>query len=251
MAGTTVPTAEQVWVPETLLKKQRTDEKTATVAAQKKSEQLKAKSQTRKDIFKRADHYVREYRQKEQDEIRMRRMAKSQGDFFIPAQPQLLFVLRIKGINNVSPKVHKVLELFRLLQINNGVFVRLNKATSNMLQLIEPFVTYGSPNLKTVKELIYKRGYGKVNGQRLFLSDNAIIEQALGKHNILCIEDMIHEISTVGEHFKQVNSFLWPFKLSNPSAKASWRPQKAKHYVQGGDSGDREDEINRLVQAMN
>jgi large subunit ribosomal protein L7e len=60
------------------------------------------------------------------------------------------------------------------------------------------------PNLKTVRELIYKRGYGKVNKQRVPLSSNAIIEESLGKHDILSIEDLVHEIVTVGPNFKQV-----------------------------------------------
>ena len=38
--------------------------------------------------------------------------------------------------------------------------------------------------------------------------------QALGKHNIICIEDLVHEIYTVGPAFKQASNFLWPFKLS-------------------------------------
>ena len=53
-----------------------------------------------------------------------------------------------------------------------------------------------------VKELIYKRGYGKVNKQRIPLTDNSVIEGVLGKHNIICIEDLVHEIVTVGPHFK-------------------------------------------------
>jgi hypothetical protein len=36
------------------------------------------------------------------------------------------------------------------------------------------------PNLKTVRELVYKRGFGKVNKQRIALTDNSIIEKALG-----------------------------------------------------------------------
>ena len=35
----------------------------------------------------------------------------------------------------MSPKVKKVLQLFRLRQINNGVFIKLNKATINMLRI--------------------------------------------------------------------------------------------------------------------
>jgi large subunit ribosomal protein L7e len=72
------------------------------------------------------------------------------------------------------------LKLLRLRQINNGAFVRLNKATINMLRIAEPYITWGYPNLKSVRELIYKRGFGKVNKQRIPLTDNAIIEKALG-----------------------------------------------------------------------
>jgi ribosomal protein L30/L7E len=50
-------------------------------------------------------------------------------------EPKLAFVMRIRGINQVSPKVRKVLQLFRLRQINNGVFIKLNKATVNMLRI--------------------------------------------------------------------------------------------------------------------
>ena len=38
-------------------------------------------------------------------------------------------------LSQVSPKVKKVLQLFRLRQINNGVFIKLNKATINMLRI--------------------------------------------------------------------------------------------------------------------
>ena len=46
------------------------------------------------------------------------------------------------------------------------------------------FLFYSYPNLKSVRELIYKRGYGKVEGRRVPLTDNAIIEKALGKYTI-------------------------------------------------------------------
>ncbi|RUP49606.1 ribosomal protein L30, ferredoxin-like fold domain-containing protein [Jimgerdemannia flammicorona] len=203
----------------------------------------------RRVIFKRADQYVREYRAKERDEIRLRRQAKSAGNFYVPAQPKLVFVIRIKGINKMAPKPRKVLQLLRLLQINNGVFVRLTSATEQMLQLVEPYVAYGEPNLKSVRELIYKRGYAKVNKQRIPLSDNAIVEKALGKFGIISVEDLIHEIVTVGPQFKEANNFLWPFKLSNPNG--GWSTRKFRHFVEGGDAGDRESKINGLIRQMN
>lgn len=89
-------------------------------------------------------------------------------------------MFRFSSINGVHPRVRKVLKLFRLRQINNGTFVRLNKATINMLRIAEPYIAWGYPNLKSVRELVYKRGFAKVNKQRIPLTDNAIIEKALG-----------------------------------------------------------------------
>ena len=43
---------------------------------------------------------------------------------------------------------------------------------------------------------------------------SARLQGALGKFGIICIEDLIHEIYTVGPHFKEANNFLHPFQLS-------------------------------------
>lgn len=37
-----------------------------------------------------------------------------------------------------------------------------------------------------------------------------------GKCNIICMEDLIHEIFTVGPNFKYATNFLWPFKVNHP-----------------------------------
>jgi len=94
------------------------------------------------------------------------------------------------------------MQLLRLRQLHNGVFVRLNRATWNMVRYVEPLITYGYPTRSTVSKLIYGRGYGKVNRSRIPLNDNAVIDQTLGAHGISCVEDLIHEIWTVGPHFK-------------------------------------------------
>ena len=148
----------------------------------------------------------------------------------------------------MSPKVRKVLQLLRLRQIFNGTFVKLNKASINMLRIVEPYISWGYPNLKSVNELIYKCGYGKINKKRIALTDNALIAQSLGKYGIICMEDLIHEIYTVGKCFKEANNFLWPFKLSSPRGGMN---KKTAHFVQGGDAGNREDQIKRLIRRMN
>merc|ERR1712150_343845 len=152
----------------------------------------------RVDIFKRAEKYVKEYKNKERDEIRLAREAKKEGNYYVPSEPKFAFVIRIRGINQVAPKVKKVLQLFRLRQINNGVFINLNQATINMLRICEPYITWGPVNLKSIRELIYKRGFIKVDGKRTPITSNDLVESTLGRHGIICVEDMIHEIATVG-----------------------------------------------------
>lgn len=214
----------------------------------------KAHRESKKEIFKRAESYATEYKQKERDMIEAKRTARKEGKFFVPAEAKVAFVVRIRGINAMPPKEKKILRLLRLRQIQNGVFVKLNYATIRMLQRVEPYITYGYPNLKSVKELIYKRGFGKVgklgSWTRTPLSDNRVIEQALGKYNIICMEDLVHEIFTCGPHFKEANNFLWPFQLSSPRGGYS---QKSKliHFTEGGDAGNREDLINGLIRRMN
>merc|ERR1712225_168442 len=217
-------------VPETLLKKRKSTEKSREEKRATALEARKARKAKRQVIFKRAEQYVNEYNKKEREEIRLRRQAKANGDFYVPAQPKVYFVMRTKGINNI-------------------VFVKVTKATSEMLLRVEPYITYGEPNLKTVRELVYKRGYGKVNKQRLPLSSNQIIEENLGKYGVLSIEDIVHEIVTAGPHFKQVANFLWPFKLSNPNG--GFRTRKAPQWIEGGESGKREQFINDLVKKCN
>jgi len=51
-------------------------------------------------IFKRAEKYVSEYRQKERDLIRLKRSAKVRKNFHVESEPTLAFVIRIRGYVN-------------------------------------------------------------------------------------------------------------------------------------------------------
>nr|XP_009687799.1 PREDICTED: 60S ribosomal protein L7 [Struthio camelus australis] len=235
-------------VPESLLKKRQAYAAIKAKRLKRLLAQKKLRKAQRKLIYARAKAYHKEYRHMYRQEIRMARMARKAGNYYVPAEPKLAFVIRIRGTNGVSPKVRKVLQLLRLRQIFNGTFVKLNKASINMLRIVEPYIAWGYPNLKSVHELIYKRGYGKINKQRIALTDNSLIQKRLGKHGIICMEDVIHEIYTVGKKFKVVNNFLWPFKLSSPRGGMK---KKTIHFVEGGDAGNREDQINRLIRRMN
>merc|ERR1711887_395674 len=241
------PASSMPGVPESVLKKRKTQEKLAADKAAAADAARKANKDKRVAMYKSAEKYVKEYRNMAKQRVRMHRQAKAAGNHFVDAEAKLAFVVRIRGLNDMHPKTKKILQIMRLRQMNMGVFMKVSKAATEMLKRVEPYLSYGYPNLKSVRELIYKRGFGKINKQRLALNDNAVIEKGLGAHGIMCMEDLVHEIYTVGPKFKEANNFLWPFKLR--PAKGG-QAKKRKGFCEGGQAGNREDKINALIQKM-
>lgn len=235
-------------VPESKLKdgKRRLTSR-AKLLVRKRTLKAKVALRRRQNLL-RAERYTRSYLKMQKSVIEQAREAKKAGNIYIPERPKVALVIRIRGINKVAPKVKKVLQLLRLRQINNATFVKLNKASLNMLRIAEPYIAYGYPSLKTIRNLLYKRGFVKHGGRRIPITDNFVIERKLRHgYNVQCVEDMVYQLYTVGRVFKQVNNFLWPFKLNTPTG--GWR-KKNNHFVDGGDFGNREDKINELLQRM-
>jgi len=205
----------------------------------------------RRGMYHRAAQYSAEYVSQERELVRQRRQARAAGNYFAEPEAKLMFCIRIRGMCDMHPKTKKILQLLRLRQIHLGVFLRVNKATQEMIKRVEPYLAYGYPSLKATRELIYKRGFGKLKttgqAQRVPLTDNAAIHAGLGKFGISCFEDLIHEIYTVGPHFKEANNFLWPFKLN--SAKGGL-PKKRLGFNEGGQAGNRESYICKLIARM-
>jgi len=235
------------FVPANIEKRRKRDGKVLEEKKARRTKAITTAADKRKDYAARAEKYAIEYSAKAKLSIDERRKAKAAHSFYVPAESKIMLVVRIRGINCLSPTVRKILQLFRLRQLHNATFVRVNKATVNMLRKVEPFITYGYPNLETIKQLVYKRGYGKIDAQRIPITSNLIVEKQLGKYGIICIEDLIHELITCGPNFKVANSFLWAFKLTAPRDGFN---NKRHAYHQGGDWGNREEQINDLVQRM-
>ncbi len=230
-----------------MILKERRDAELKAAAEKMAADLVAAEKAKREEMVKRTEQYYKEYAQMDADIVAQRRAAHNNGHLFNEGEGRLAIVVRIRGINQCSPKVKKTLRLLRLRQIHNAVFVRLNKATMEMLRLVEPYIAYGYPSLKTVRALVYKRGYAKLNKQRVPLMLNEQVEQVLGKFGIVCVEDLIHEIYTVGPHFKEAANFLWPFKLNSPNGGFS---KKLRHFNEGGDYGNHEVLIGKLVNRM-
>ena len=77
-------------------------------------------------------------------------------------------------------------------------------------------MAYGFLSNQAVTELIHRHAYTLEKGQLKPLSDNLIIEKLLGDKNILCLNDLVHEIYHVGENFDSCLRVLKPFKLAQP-----------------------------------
>merc|ERR1712227_288136 len=245
--GATTTVMSTTPVPESVLKKRKTQEKIGAEKTAAAEVAKKERKEKRVAAYKSAEKYVKEYRAIAKNKVRMHRQAKAAGNHYVDAEAKLIFVVRIRGLADMHPKTKKILQIMRLRQMNMGVFMKASKAATEMLTRVEPYLSYGYPSLKSVRDLIYKRGYGKVNKQRLPLNDNAVVEKGLGKFGILCMEDLVHEIFTVGPHFREANNFLWPFKLR--PAKGG-QAKKRKGFCEGGQAGNREELMSQLIQLM-
>lgn len=243
----------KVAVTESELKRRKRDEKLLAEheAALKQQEQQKQKAE--QELIARTEQYEKEYAEQKAMVLSKRKEAAENSGFYKPADPKIMLIVRIKGIHKIAPKPRKVLQLFRLLQLHNAVLIKVNKATLNMVKLIEPFVTYGYPSVETIRKLIYKRGYLRVGNpgslQRIKIVDNEIVSQILGEKGIHGVEDMIHELYTCGPNFREVNWRLWTFKLGCPK-KGFINKQHGFTEFRKGDWGNREYFINDLIRKM-
>jgi len=244
-----VAAPQGVAVPEGLKKKIERNvgllaAKKAAIAQKKKLNKVK-----RHDLKMRASKYEKEYKAADRQSIQLRRAAKATGNFYVEPEAKMMLIIRISGINKMAPKPRKILKLLRLDQLHKGVFVKCTKPMLNMLKPIMPYVACGYPSRKTVKDMVLKRGYAKVNSERIPIQDNEIISESLGKYGIHGVDDLIHELYTVGPNFKQANNFLWAFKLNTPKG-GYIRKKHGFHEPKGGDWGNREELINNMVRNM-
>lgn len=254
-----------VFVPESLTLKLKRNgallkERNAAIEAKRKEGKVR-----RIALKMRASKYSKEYKMDQQKLISLRRQAKATGNFYVEPEAKMMMVIRITGVNKMTPKTRKIFKLLRLDQLHKAVFVKCTRPMMNMIKCIMPFIVCGYPNLKTVRDLILKKGYARVdesadkkvkkckyarqNYSRLPIVSNDIISENLGQYGIHGVDDLVHEIYKVGPNFKQANSFLWAFKLSSPNGGFVLK----KHGFQepkGGDWGNREELVNELVRRM-
>merc|ERR1712000_635663 len=122
-----------------------------------------------------------------------------------------------------------------------------SKVPESVLKKKATAIELSTKKRRAQRKVIYKRGHVKIAQDRIPITDNSVIEKGLGSAGIICTEDLIHEIYTVGPNFRRANRFLWPFKLSSPTGGFE---KKVNHFIEGGDCGNRANKINVLIRRM-
>lgn len=235
-------------VPEYLLKKRKAYQAVKATQAKLALLEKRKVSKGKPLKFKRLEDFLKDSHKKHRDDNRIRRTEHRPAPAVPSSTNKLAFAVRIREIKGVSAKVMKVIHMLRLRKIFSGTFVKISKTSIAMLKVVEPYVAWGFPNLKSVRELILKRGQAKVGRRRVPLTDNTFIEQHMGHHGIICLEDLIHEIYSVGKGFRAANNFLQPFKLSVARHAAR---DKAGLLKDLGAPGFRCADINGIIRQLN
>lgn len=262
----TKPNNSLLLVPEPLLKRRHDleDLKRKRQAAAKPTAHTRASASGKKSIYvKKPETFLQQARSRLHNHRRFKRVLRKgmqtrasddkQVDPETGAQlnsvgASIVFCVRIRDHVGAPKTVRRVLSTLRLRNLHEGVFLRYDDAMRRRLHLIEPYVVYGPPTPAVVEDLILRRGYGKVDGQRVALSDNNVIEDNLGEaYNILSVQDLVHELCNVGEAFGHVSKFLWPFRLSDHKTHFERSTLKVKD---GKDYGDKGDAINEYIQEV-
>ena len=239
------PAAPVQTVTQNVLRKQQDNRllKQQILNRREKAQKLRKTKQDRS--LTNPELFVKQYRQKQASYTHLKRQAGRAPPPF-PVN-KVVFAARIRSMRKLPPEALKVLKLLRLTQLHTGCFLKLTPAIQGYLRQVEPFVAYGYLTRRTISDLVFKRGHLKVEGHTVPLTDNEKVEQALGEHGVLCIEDLVHEIATCGGSFQMVSGLLAPFRLNPPSGGFKGKARQFRH---GGDWGNREEHMDVLVKQM-
>ncbi len=159
-----------------------------------------------------------------------------------------IIIIRICGQWERIPKeIQLILAKFHLKELNNAIILFYNMENFKMVKLIESYVTWGYINKYLIEDLLRKRGSVTLGNNEPNELDNVAIENSLGRLGIVCIEDIIFELTKETKNAKDVLNYLGYFKLE----KNDDGFDKANiSFEKGGAQGFRGDKINELLKKM-
>jgi len=227
------------------LQKERISEKMKQKLVTKKSRKVKDNE------FVSAPKVIKDYREKQKSYINFKRKLRNRTlvDSYDPTKENTpVIIIRISGNwDRIANDIKTLLLKLKMKRLYSALILKYDKQTFKLINLIEAYITWGYINKTSISDLIYKRATYYGNDKHLVPLDNNIVENNLGQLNLVCIEDIVHELATCGKRFKEVVNFLGFFLLS-PTDEV-----KKKIHLKvekGGAQGFRGDKINELLKKM-
>lgn len=217
-------------VPEFQLKQRKIKsghrEKLAAKTKLQIAKAVRGRRQPKAINFKRLEWFVERANRREWERIRVLREARKPTTVQesnldnLPAKtsdcPSVL-IIRTCRKQNMTKVTKKLLNQFRLQRVYQACLARLDQQMMNKLSILKECVVWGHVAPTTVRDLIMKRGRMGTMSNATGLTDNVKIEESLGSHGVICLEDLVFELSeSSAKSFQICNQFLLPFQLSLP-----------------------------------
>lgn len=233
-------------VLETVLKRREQAEESYIYSNLEAERSLQAsKRQSKVPKFKSAASYIASTRNRRKS-LNFLRSQQYRNKRHTDMQGNALLVIKIHVSVHADNHIKKAIKSLGLEKRYSAVIVQDTPENTELLAIVEPYVTYGPVSEQTLEALVRKRGRLVRKGKEMVLKDNGLIEEALGESGILCLEDLVYELTHPSQHFDTARRLLRPFQLNPPEEKF-----KKTAYSKGGDYGFRGNEINALAESLN
>jgi len=115
--------------------------------------------------------------------------------------------------------------------------------TLRRLQYVQYYLFWGLPSKDVIRTLVEKKAAICVDNEIVPLSSNTLVEDNLGDLGMVCLDDLVHELWSVGSSFTRITQLLRPFQLGNPKVVERLDAEPLL-------KGHLEDKINAKVQNM-
>ncbi|KAL9696381.1 hypothetical protein quinque_015666 [Culex quinquefasciatus] len=186
----------------------------------------------RKTKFCKPELFIADFRKAERDEKRIKRNFLKTGLELRNAEIEhgrLVLVFRHRGKYIANKEVMHILTKLGLPYKRRAVFLKLTEQVHAMLKMVEP--------------------WGEKGPKKVPITSNKQVEDKFGHLGIICVEDLLHELLTVGPNFIKVTKILHTFELRSPVD--GWKTaRKGKLRSIGGEAGFRGDDINEFFKRL-
>jgi large subunit ribosomal protein L30 len=151
-----------------------------------------------------------------------------------------LFVVRIRGGVDAQKTIEATLTMLRMEKNNYATILKETPSYTGMLRKTKDYITWGEPDIDTIKLLLEKRGK--------LIGDKKITDESLKNLGYDSIDKLSNAIVAGDVEFSQLNG-IKPFFRMHPPKKGFKRTVK-RPYNDHGELGNRGEAINELIKRM-